>query len=55
MAEVPVALLRLRRHFRPHLTSVIAMKRIALDIGRLDALAAKDLLEGPAHRRRARA
>ena len=53
MAEMLVAALGFLRHFRAHLETVVAMEGVALDIGRRDLFAAKDVLERLFHRRRA--
>src|SRR5215831_10408346 len=55
MAEVLVAAIRLLRHLGTHFAAVVAVKRIALDVDGVDALAVEDLLEGAFDRGRARA
>ena len=50
VAEVLVAVLALFLHPGAHLDAVVAMKRIALDIGCGDLLAAEDVLERLLHR-----
>src|ERR1700733_11360934 len=50
-AQMLVAVLALLDHFGPHLGAVIAMERIALDVGRGYIFAAEDVLESPLHRR----
>src|SRR5262245_41629914 len=47
MAEVLVASFCLLRHLKAHFSPVIPMKRISLDVDRLDLLAMKNLLERP--------
>jgi hypothetical protein len=54
MAEMHLALALRLSHFRPHVIAIVAMKGIAVDDYRLDALAAKDLLKGRRDGSRAR-
>src|SRR5713101_6325354 len=53
VAEVLVAALAFLNDFGAHLGAVVAMERIALDVGRRDLFATKDNLERLLDRRRA--
>ena len=46
MAEKSVALRLLLGHYGAHLVAIVTLEGIALDIGRLDVLAAENLFEG---------
>ena len=53
MTEMLVAFLAFFRHDPFHFCPIVTMKRVALDVGSVDALAAKDLLERMPYRCRA--